>query len=210
MAFGRVAEDLSSNAVTLITGPPMTGKYQLLFRVVARARDGVIFITTKNGAARVIDDYRSIGDGLPPDRIGIVDCVGDQWAPDDAEVDGLVRRVNGPAALTSIGVQFTDLSAALRDDPEGESIGVGLHSISQLVMNADLERVYKFLQVLTGQIRTAGWFGAAVVDVSPTDAGETSILQHHFDNVLETRENEDGAREFRVKGRTSTAGWEAY
>jgi KaiC/GvpD/RAD55 family RecA-like ATPase len=210
MSFDEVVDALTANAVTLITGPPMTGKYDFLVRVVAETSDGVIFVTTKHGAGRVIDDFRSRNEAFPNSRFGVIDCVGDQWRDDDPSIDPYVRYVNGPGDLTSIGVQFTELSTAFRGPEEGERVAIGLHSISQLVMNADFERVYKFLQVLTGQIRTAGWYGLCVAEQRGTDDLETTMLKHHFDNVIEIREAEDGRREYRIRGRTQTAGWEPY
>ena len=78
--------------------------------------------------------------------------------------------------------------------------GVGLHSISQLLMHSDVKKVYQFLQVLTGQVRSAEWLGAAVIDEGVAEANELQTLQHHFDGIVQTRESEAGHREFKIRG----------
>lgn len=199
----------SSHAVVLISGPPMTGKYDLLLRMVAGCADEAIFISTKNGATRVLDDVQGTDRTFSGERIGLVDCVSRRPASNDLEDNGLVKHVNSPADLTSIGVKFTELASAVQERTETERVCVGLHSISQLVMHTDVERVYKFLQVLTGQIRTAGWVGAAVLDQPAGSDEESSLLQQHFDRVVQTRAT-DGRREYRVRDRSGTTDWEWF
>lgn len=190
-------EGLTPDATLLVMGPPMTGKYELMLQLLAAQADSVVLITTKNDADRVVEDYRSIAGDVPEDRIGVVDCVSRHDAADDS---GTIRHVDAPSNMTAIGVEFTDLFGEFYDDPDAGHVGVGLHSISQLLMHASLKQVYQFLQVLAGQIRSAEGFGVAVMDTSTVDDEGQQLLQHHFDGVVETRENDAGEREFRVRG----------
>lgn len=199
----------SSHALVLISGPPMTGKYDLLLRVIAGCADGTIFISTKNGARRVLDDVQGTDRAGSVERIGLVDCVSRHPATNDLEDDGLVKYVNSPADLTSIGVNFTELASAVQERTEADRVCVGLHSISQLVMLTDVERVYKFLQVLTGQIRTAGWVGAAVLDQPAGGDEQSALLEQHFDRVVQTRAT-DARREYRIRDRSGTTEWEPF
>lgn len=209
MAADELPADLPADAVILIAGPPMTGKYELLFRLLAGSSDGAIFISTKNGAARVIEDYRSAGGDVTSDRLGVVDCVSRDLGRQATEDGTHVRYVSGPADLTSIGVEFTELSRELQEQ-DVEQVAVGLHSVSQLVMHADLQQVYKFLQVLTGQIRTAGWHGAAVVDEPAWEGEEAAMLEQHFDGVIHTREDEASQREYRIRSQSTTTDWTPF
>lgn len=211
MASDAQLAEISPDSVVLISGPPMTGKYELMFQLVSRFADGAILISTKNGATRLLDDFEEAVGSPPAGRVGIIDCVtGNQRSPSAVPEDVLVEYVSGPADLTTIGVKFTELSKAFQDEPDGGQVCVGLHSISQLVMHSDLDKVYKFLQVLTGQIRTSGWAGVAVVDKPAVGGEEASMLEHHFDELVQTRENDTGRREFRIRGRGGTTDWEAF
>lgn len=208
MAADALPDDLPADAVILIAGPPMTGKYELLFRLLSGSSDGAIFISTKNGAARVVEDYRSAGGDVSPTHLGVVDCVSGDLGRQAVENGTQVRYVSGPADLTSIGVEFTELSRELQE-ADVDRVAVGLHSVSQLVMHADLQRVYKFLQVLTGQIRTAGWHGAAVIDEPARDSEAAAMLEQHFDGSILTRED-DGRREYRIRTQSTTTDWTSF
>lgn len=202
-------EDLEPADTVLISGPPFTGKYPLLLRLITRYADSAIVITTKHGASRVREDFAAIPDAPPADHIGVIDCVTDPQSP-TAPDDDVTMYAPSPSNLTGIGVRFTELSSMFNDREVGH-VGVGFHSLSQLVMHADIRKVYQFVQVLTGQIRGLDWFGAAVVDESIADEQHLTMLQHHFDGVIQTRETEDGRRELRVRGLSPQAtDWQPY
>lgn len=206
--MGNTARNLAIDGVSpdtalLVSGPPMTGKYELMLRLLSTYADSPVVISTKNGADRVREDYRSIDGDVPADRIGVIDSAGHQGSA-DAESD-TVKHVGSPGNLTDLGVQFTELFETFHDDPSVGHVGVGFHSVSQLLMHAEIKRVYQFLQVMIGQIRSAEWFAVTVVDAGTADEDQLAMLQHHFDGLVETRENETGAREFRVRGLGSNA-----
>lgn len=191
-------EELAADDSLLITGPPMTGKYDLFRRILADTTDAVIVISTKKGANTVVEDIRGSSNGHPDGRIGVIDCVGQEGSPD--QPDAVTKFVGSTGNLTGIGVKFTEVFDDFLEQYEDDRIGVGLHTASQLVMNADIERVYEFMQVLTGQVRSAGCKGVTVIDARVDNDDDLSILQHHFDAVLETRQGESGPPEFRVRG----------
>lgn len=191
---------LAPTTLVLISGPPLTGKYELLLRVLAANTERVVFITTKHQTSRIRSDYRSIAGDLSDDLIGVVDCVSQQGGQGGLEETATVKLARSPDNLTRIGVKFTGLFETFADDPIEGQTGVGVHSLSQLLMHADLKKVYQFLQVLSGQVRNAGWFGAAVLDVTGSDSEARETLYHHFDGVLETREDDDGDRQVRARG----------
>jgi len=195
-------DDLDPDAAVLIAGPPMTGKYQLLLRLLGAKTDAAILISTKNGVERVRDDYRAVTGTLDEARLGVVDCISYHEAP---TVTGPVRFVGSPENLTRIGVKFTDLFEGFREDPDVERLGVGLHSVSQLLMHSKVNQVYQFLQVLVGQIRNERCLVVAVVDTSAADDEVVRTLQQHFDGLVTTRENETGTREYRVRGLSPSA-----
>lgn len=189
----------------------MTGKYELLLRLLDLHADSLLLITTKNGFQRVRDDVRRVAGEVDPDRLGIVDCVSYHQSVEVDETTGPVRFTDSPENLTRIGVKFTDLFEDYLDDPEAGQLGVGIHSISQLMMHADVKQVYQFLQVLIGQIRNAGCLVVGVVDESGSEEETFRTLQQHFDGLVMTRENDEGAREYRLRGLAPKATpWTAF
>lgn len=200
--------DLPRDATLLIEGPPMTGKYALLLSVLAHYTEETVVISTMYDADRVISDFAE-ADGDADRRLGVIDCVPRPGGVADP-TQPLVRVAGSPENLTRIGVGFTELFEEIYDAESPPMAGVGLHSISQLLMHAGLQNTYQFLQVITGQVRSADWLFAGVVDTN-VDEEERQTLYHHFDGVAQTREGDDGGREFRVRGLTPTASeWTSF
>lgn len=195
-----VLAEIPPNAAILVAGPPMTGKYQLLLSILHRHAESVLLITTKNGFQRVRDDFRQIAGEFDPDRLAIVDCVSYHEPVEADEAAGNVVFTDSPENLTRIGVRLTGVIEEFRDRADEGDVALGVHSLSQLLMHSDLQKVYQFLQVLTGQVRSMGWFAAAVIDISSEDDKDFQKLYHHFDGVVETRENDSGRRELKVRG----------
>jgi hypothetical protein len=198
-------EEISADDTLLVAGPPMTGKYELMLQLLVAFSDQYIIISTKNGAERVRDDLRRVAGDLPDEYIGVIDCVSHRETMDDVKESEITKYVSSPQNMTGIGVKFTDLFGRFHDELHRGHTGVGLHSISQLLMHSDVKTVYQFLQVLIGQIRSTEWLGIAVVETAVTDDENLQLLQHHFDGIMETRENPDGRREYRIRGLTPTA-----
>lgn len=202
---------ISQTSLVLISGPPLTGKYELLLELLALHTDRIIVVSTKNQAARIEEQFRSIADDVLDEHIGVVDCVTQQQGPQAVEETERVKYANSPDNLTRIGVKFTDIVETFHEQSFEGQTGVGVHSLSQLLMHSDLKKVYQFLQVLTGQVRNAGWFGAAVIDVSDADDERHVTLSQHFDGMVETRENDAGSREYRVRGLgPQTSEWSTF
>lgn len=194
---------LPQDATLVIAGPPMTGKYALMLTILSHYTDESIVISTKNSADRVIGDFEEITGECDDSRLGVIDCVN---RPEGVEFEesSLVKHAESPENMTRIGVKFTELFDQFYEEDGANRVGVGLHSISQLLMHSNLKSVYQFLQVLTGQIRSADWLGVAVIDTN-IDEEDLQTLYHHFDGIVETRENDAGERELRVKGIAPTS-----
>ena len=204
-------EEISADDSLLIAGPPMTGKYHLMLQLLVAFSDQYIIITTKNGADRVRDDLHQVASDVPDGYIGVIDCVSHRETMNDLTESQITKYVSSPQNMTGIGVKFTDLFGHFHEDLNRGHTGVGLHSISQLLMHSDIKTVYQFLQVLIGQIRSAEWLGVAVVETAVTDDENLQLLQHHFDGIIETRENGDGEREYRIRGLTpATTEWRSF
>lgn len=201
--------DLPADATLVIAGPPMTGKYELMLKILVHYTDEAILISTKNSASRLIDDVDEVTSHTSYGRVGILECVAQPNGIDENET-ALIKRTGSPDNLTRIGVKFTELFEQFYDEDADTHVGVGIHSLSQLLMHSELKNVYQFLHVLISQVRSADWLCVAVLD---TTVGEETqqTLYHHFDGIIETKENERGQREFRVRGLTpSRSDWTPF
>lgn len=187
--IGNLVESAPDGTSVLISGPPITGKYDLFVRLLASVR--AIAVSTDTDARTLREDCRAFSE---PDLLSVVDCVSHARGVETPEFDG-VRYVSGPRNLTRIGTSFT----ALLDQCSEGSIRVGLHSISPLLMYAELRSVYRFLQVFTGQAQSAGGLCIATFDPTMYDESTTNTVTDPFDARIETRVD-DGKREARITG----------
>lgn len=188
-------EPPAEGSALLVRGGPMTGKYALALRTLATG-DRAILLSTGAQAAHVFEDFAAYGD---PERLAVVDgATRPQGGTADHEAhEDRVRYVSSPENLTALGVKFTDLAESFAT--EGERTVVGLHSLSELLVYWDTQRVYQFLRVLVGQSREFGWPVVAVLDDVAADDQAVHALLEPFDRVVDTREGDEGP-EFRLRG----------
>ena len=181
----------------LVTGPPMTGKYDLLVRLLAegfRHDEGAVVVSTQGGPDRV---HADITERLGVDSVadlGIVDCTGQESGRSG---DDRIRYVSSPADLTGIGMASSELIQTFAD--RGRGVRVGLHSLSQLLMYADVKTVFRFLHILTGRTSSADALGVCTLDSEAHDGQTVHTIRQLFDGMIETRSGSD-SREFRVRG----------
>jgi len=201
--------DLPRDATLVVAGPPMTGKYALMLSILAHYAEDAIVISTKNDASRVVADLEDVAGDSRPGRIGVVDCLAPAGGLEAPETE-LLKHAGSPENLTRIGVKFTELFEVMYDPDSEANVGVGVHSISQLLMHSGLKNVYQFLQVLTGQVRSADWLCVGVVDTN-TDEEELHTFYQHCDGIVETRANGGCERELRVRGLSPrVSDWTAF
>jgi KaiC/GvpD/RAD55 family RecA-like ATPase len=199
-------EEMESGQSLLVAGPPMTGKYQLLFELLGEAADRGIVITTGDPAEDVRAEFVDAANCSPSD-VGVVDCVTKQQGGSVAD-DDLTRYVSSPKNVTEIGMKFTDQFERFRE--YDDQVGVGLHSLSELLVYLDAEDVYKFTRVLTKQAESEGWFTVATIGSTMHDEQTLHTMYEPFDTVIDTRE-QDGQRELRVRdGREPAAAWSQF
>lgn len=184
----------------LIAGPPMTGKYDLMLRLLADVGERGVLITTGDPADQIRADYAEIAD-VAPESVGVVDCVSKQRGGDLVH-DDLVRYASSPKNVTDIGMKFTDLYEVFRE--MDTTVGVGVHTLSELLMYLEPQDVYQFVRVLTRQVESEGWTTVAVINSTMHDEQVLHTMYEPFDTVINTRE-EDGARELRVRDRRQAA-----
>ncbi|MFC4356848.1 RAD55 family ATPase [Halobium salinum] len=197
--------DIRQGSNVLVTGPPMSGKYELLLRLVSALGEQALLVSTEDGADEVREDFEALAGTAPPEGFGVVDCV--SVAPGEGAETELVKHAGSPENLTAIGVKFTDVAETFRTRGYTD-VAVGFHSLSTLLMYFDAQRVYRFVRVLTGQIEDSGWTGVATVGSTMHDEQTLHTLYDPFDAVIETRVEDD--REYRLRSRRGVGEWTAF
>ncbi|MBP1955498.1 KaiC/GvpD/RAD55 family RecA-like ATPase [Halarchaeum rubridurum] len=184
----------------LVSGPAMSGKRQLLLKLLARGEsegEGSVVVTSRNPAADVVDAYQDVRPSDGHDFLRIIDCVGDATEVEGARVHG----VSSPGDLTGIGIEFSEIAREAEEADLGR-VRVGFDSLSPLLMYVDLQRLFRFLHVFTSQIQSRDWLGLFAIDPDSHDQQEVNTISQLFDGMVEIRLADGGGREARVRGVT--------
>ena len=184
----------------LVSGPPMSGKRSLCLDILASGTEkgeGSIIVTTKDGADRVLRDFES---RTPyEDRpVAVVDCVPRQQGVGDARDDDRIKYTSSPVDMTGIGIKLSEFLQAFYQNRGIEENRVMLHSLSTLLMYADLQTVFRFLHVFTGRIQSVDGLGVFAIDDSAHDEQTMNTLKQLFDGIVTTQE--DGPASVRLAG----------
>lgn len=191
----------------LLSGPAMSGKYELLLDLLAsglRHDDGVLVVSTNHSAPSMYEDLQDILQS-PPDQCRFVDCVSDSPENNAPIPESYVKHVSSPGDLTGIGIGVSEqLNQLVESDTD--SIRVGFHSLSTLLMYAELETVFRFVHVLSGRIDSIDGIGFFVIDPTTHEESTVNTLKQLFDGMIEIRD--DAGREIRFAGIPNTpSGW---
>lgn len=171
-------------------GRPLAGKDRflehLLSQADADARD-TLHVACTRGYDRVEDSI--------PERTAVVDC-----SPASARDSARVTTVGSPADLTGIGMP---VSAFLEE--VGQRPLVTVDSVSTLLGYADESAVFRFLAVLTAQIRRVNGVGLFLLEAGCHDRQTVSTFQQLFDGRVDVE-----AERVRVRGLDGVSpGWES-
>ena len=174
----------------LISGPPLTGKRSIALDILAEGAtngDGAIIVTTKDGAKRVLSDFekRTPYEGKP---VAVVDCVTRQQGVGEIRDDDRIKYTSSPVDMTGIGIKLSEFLQAFYQDRNIEQNRIMLHSLSTLLMYADLQTVFRFLHVFTGRIQSVEGLGLFAIDSSAHDDKTMNTLKQLFDGIIEVEE----------------------
>ena len=188
----------------LVSGPPMSGKYELFTRLLAEWSDAPVIISTGTTAEKVRSDYEQIT-GHDADEIVVIDCVTHEQGDKRADTPA-TKYVASAGNLTDIGIKFTDVV----ESSAGRDRAVGVYSLSQLLMYWDPERIYQFTRVMVSQASGEGWPLVGAVGSTAHDEQVIHTLHEPFEIVVQTRVEGD-ERQFRARGRVGgPTEWTAF
>jgi KaiC/GvpD/RAD55 family RecA-like ATPase len=187
----------------LLSGPAMSGKRDLLIRLLARGApdgEGSVVVSSRDPATEVLTEYEDVLDDAEG-YLRLVDCVSSQSG--SAQHGNAIRHVSSPGDLTGMGIEFSEVAQNAQSDGV-ERLRVGFDSLSPLLMYVDIQRLFRFLHVFTSQIQSQGWLGVFSIDPESHDDQTINTLSQLFDGVVELRVTDDGQRQVRVRGVTDT------
>jgi KaiC/GvpD/RAD55 family RecA-like ATPase len=175
----------------LVSGPPMSGKRSLCLDILASGTEkdeGAIIVTTKDGADRVLRDFAS-RTSYEDRPVAVVDCVTRQQGVGEARDDDRIKYTSSPVDMTGIGIKLSEFLQAFYQNRGIEKNRVMLHSLSTLLMYADLQTVFRFLHVFTGRIQSVDGLGVFAIDDSAHDDQTMNTLKQLFDGIVTTQED---------------------
>ncbi|KTG07493.1 RAD55 family ATPase [Haloferax profundi] len=177
----------------LISGPPLTGKRSLALDVLTEGTkqgEGAIIVTTKDGAERVLKDFakRVPYEGNP---VSVVDCVTRQQGVGDVRDDDRIKYTSSPVDMTGIGIKLSEVLQEYYQERGLKQNRIMLHSLSTLLMYADLQTVFRFLHVFTGRIQSVGGLGLFAIDADAHDDRTMNTIKQLFDGIITTYEDAD-------------------
>ena len=192
------AAALAPGTNVLVAGPAMTGKRRLLFDLVGASPDRAgVLITTKRDADRFRREFDAARTDAEEWDLRTVDCVSKRRGVRSVQDTDRTHYVTSAGDLTGIGIST---SGFLREFYHADRAArVGLHSLSTLLMFADLRQVYQFAHVITGRIESSGFCGAFALDTTSPQSESLNVLTQVFDALVEVRDGDDGP-ELRVRG----------
>jgi len=186
--------DLDPGTNVLVAGPPLTGKRQIAFDILASGAnrgDGSIIVTTKDSADKVLEGFDTrLDDEIDPD-IGVVDCVTKQRGIGTIDNDPRIKYASSPIDMTGIGIKLSEFLQEFYETRNNTENRVLLHSVSTLLMYSDLQTVFRFLHVFTGRVQSADALGLYVIDATSHDDQTMNTLKQLFDAVIELEESAD-------------------
>lgn len=162
-----------------------------LLAVAPPAETIALSVTVTQSPDDRLEAWRSnVGAELPA-KMGIVDVGGTSRSaaaavvavPESVGEDIRIETVSSPADLTNLGIRVsTYLSEAAGRD---EQVVMCFHSLTPLLQYVDLQRLFRFLHVLTGRVAAVDGLAHYHMDPTAHDEQTLNTLKTLFDAVVE-------------------------
>ncbi len=145
---------MPENSSILLLGPPKSGKttfgMQFLFEGLSNNEYGIFITTTSfpEELVKKLEKFGKLDKFLEAGLLRFVDCYSTHVGV-DKENTLFIVRVNGPTALTEIGIAFTKI---LEKIPKSR-IRIVFDSISTLLLYNPMKTVANFMQMFNGKAK---------------------------------------------------------
>lgn len=161
-----------------------------LLTVTEPANEHVLWITFTQSAADRLTVWRSYLDELPAET-GVVtvdlltrSATSDTASPTQAVPTPIaVESVSDAGDLTGLGLAISNFLSDWAE--KSKQTVVCFHSLTPLLQYADLQRVFRFLHVLTGRLESAGAVAHFHLDPHAYDEQTIGTLAPLFDVIVE-------------------------
>lgn len=183
----RLAFEPGSNV--LVRGPSLAGKRALALELLAAlpADERPVVVSAAADVERVRRDLVTAGGAELGANCYVVDAVRSQVSgKTTVRTDGGDRRTwfaSSPNDLTGVGISTTRALSAVHAD--GGRPRIVVDSVSTLLQYNSLERIYRFLHVMNGRVRSVGGITIQVVHADAHTDREVATLAHLFDTVID-------------------------
>jgi hypothetical protein len=174
----------------LVKGPGDSGAREVALRLTQPERyrnEGRLLLSTDVSGRHLLDWASEVGDGVDPERVGVVDCSG--IADEDHRFDPH-DHIEGPGDVMAIEIAVATLYETLR--AKGfDRVRIGLFSVSAMLAHADLRTVSRFIHMLTGRIIATGDLGVFYIDSSLDGDVSVEVIEHFCERTVEVRRRDD-------------------
>lgn len=177
----------------LLIGPPKSGKtvfgMQYLFEGLSNDEYG-IFIVTNNFPEELIkrfDNFGKLDKILEKKLIKFVDAYSFH-AGIEKENTIFIIRVNGPTALSEIGIVFSEISKHI---PKGSKVRVLFDSVSTLLLFNPPKQIANFVQQLNGKIKASNASSIFIVEEGMHDEKDITTLNSLLDVMMHLKKEKN-------------------
>jgi hypothetical protein len=99
-----------------------------------------------------------------------------------------IESVSSPGDLTGLGMRVTQLISEWKDN-ENDTV-LCFHTLTSLIQYVDIDRVFRFLHMLTARFDVGNTVGHFHMDPTAHDEREINTIKTLFDAVVEFRDGE--------------------
>jgi KaiC/GvpD/RAD55 family RecA-like ATPase len=180
-------------ASVLLIGAPKLGKsifgMQYLFQGLINNEYG-IYIVTNNFPEELMKGFEKFGkvdEILKKKLITFVDCYS-LHAGIAKESTAFIVRVNGPTALSEIGIAISEI---IKKVPKGSKIRVLLDSVSTLLLFNPPEQIVNFVQQLNSKIKSANATSLFIVEEGMHNEKDITALNSLLDLMIRLKKEKN-------------------
>ena len=182
---------LAPGSNLLVSGPPLSGKRRMALEILADGSDrgeGVIVVTTRDSANRLLSDYEALVSDPQSVDIGIVDCVTKHQGRTARDTD-IVKYASSPKDMTGIGIKFSEFVEEFQTERGIENVRVLVDSLSTLLMYSDVQTAFRFMHVFTSRLENADAMGLHTIESTAHDEEALNTLRQLFDHAVSVEED---------------------